>query len=53
MTNHVKAAIRLKLASDKQLTTILEALTPEAKAPATRRSSGKISKRQLVSFVNG
>jgi tRNA threonylcarbamoyladenosine modification (KEOPS) complex Pcc1 subunit len=47
MTNHVKAAIRLKLASDKQLTTILEALTPEAKAPATRRSAVKLVKDDL------
>jgi tRNA threonylcarbamoyladenosine modification (KEOPS) complex Pcc1 subunit len=47
MATHVKAAIRLKLASDKQLTTIFNALAPEAKAPATRRVTVKLEKNGL------
>lgn len=47
MATHVKAAIRLKLASDKQLTTIFNALAPEAKAPATRRVTVKLEKKGL------
>lgn len=42
MSTSAKAAIRLKFNSEKQLTTLLAALMPEAKAPATRRASVKL-----------
>jgi tRNA threonylcarbamoyladenosine modification (KEOPS) complex Pcc1 subunit len=41
------ATIRLKLQSEKQLSTLLNALTPEAKAPATRRATVKLWKDGL------
>jgi tRNA threonylcarbamoyladenosine modification (KEOPS) complex Pcc1 subunit len=47
MVTHTKATIRLKLPSDKQLTVLLNALTPEAKAPQTRRSKVKMEKDGL------
>ena len=42
-----KATVRLKFSSDKQLTTLLNALTPEAKAPATGRAKVKLEKDGL------
>ncbi len=47
MSINAKATIRLKLPSDKQLTTLLNALTPEANAPVTRRVSVKLEKDGL------
>jgi len=44
MATKAKATIRLKLASEKQLTTLLNALIPEAKAPATRRATVQLGK---------
>ena len=44
MSTSAKATIRLKFASEKQLNTLLSALTPEAKAPPTRRASIKLDK---------
>jgi tRNA threonylcarbamoyladenosine modification (KEOPS) complex Pcc1 subunit len=44
MAIRAKATVRLKLASDKQLTTLLNALTPEANAPVTRRATVKLEK---------
>jgi tRNA threonylcarbamoyladenosine modification (KEOPS) complex Pcc1 subunit len=44
MSTIAKATIHLKFISEKQLTTLLAALTPEAKAPATRRSKVKLKK---------
>jgi tRNA threonylcarbamoyladenosine modification (KEOPS) complex Pcc1 subunit len=44
MAISAKTTIRLKLASDKQLTTLLNALTPEANAPVTRRATVKLEK---------
>ncbi|MGD0994616.1 MAG: KEOPS complex subunit Pcc1 [Candidatus Bathyarchaeia archaeon] len=47
MAINAKATIRLKLPSDKQLTTLLNALTPEANAPVTRRATVKLEKDGL------
>jgi KEOPS complex subunit Pcc1 len=44
MAIRTKATVRLKFSSDKQLTTLLNALTPEANAPVTRRSEVKLVK---------
>ena len=42
-----KLLLRLKFSSDKQLTTLLNALMPEANAPATRRAKVKLEKDGL------
>ncbi len=47
MATGAKATIRLKFSSEKQVSTILEALTPEANAPVTRRASVKLQKDGL------
>ena len=47
MAIRAKAAVRLKFASDKQLTTLFDALTPEANAPAPRRAKIKLEKDGL------
>ena len=44
MVIRAKATVRLKFTSDKQLATLLEALTPEANSPVTRRSAVKLVK---------
>jgi len=44
MANRAEATIRLKLSSEKQLTTLFDALNPEAKAPITRRATVKLEK---------
>jgi len=44
MTNKAKATVRLKFTSDKQLTTLLDALMPEADAPVMRRARVKLEK---------
>jgi tRNA threonylcarbamoyladenosine modification (KEOPS) complex Pcc1 subunit len=44
MAIRAKATIRLKLPSNKQLTTLLSALKPEADASATRRATVKLEK---------
>ena len=44
MANRAEATIRLKLSSEKQLTTLLNALNPEAKASITRRATVKLEK---------
>ena len=44
MATKAKATVRLKFASDKQLTTLLDALMPEANAPAIRRANVKLEK---------
>lgn len=44
MSTSAKATVRLKFNSQKQLTTLLDALTPEAKAPATHRAHVKLEK---------
>ena len=44
MTNKAKATVRLKFTSDKQLTTLLDALMPEADAPVMRRARAKLEK---------
>ncbi len=38
MSTTAKAIVRLKFDSQKQISTVLHALTPEAKSPATKRS---------------
>ncbi len=47
MATGAKATVRLKFATQKQLSTILEALTPEANAPVTRRANVKLEKDGL------
>ena len=47
MAINAKATIRLKLPSDKQLTALLNALTPEANAPVARRATVKLEKDGL------
>ena len=47
MAIRAKATVRLKFYSDKQLTTLLNALMPEANAPVTRRSTVKLEKDGL------
>jgi tRNA threonylcarbamoyladenosine modification (KEOPS) complex Pcc1 subunit len=47
MATKAKAVVRLKLASETQLSTLLDALTPEAKAPATHRATVKLEKDGL------
>jgi tRNA threonylcarbamoyladenosine modification (KEOPS) complex Pcc1 subunit len=44
MSTKAKANVRLKFTSQKQLTTLLSALTPEANAQVTRRASVKLEK---------
>ena len=44
MTIKAKATVRLKFTSDKQLTTLLDALTPEADASVMRRARVKLEK---------
>jgi KEOPS complex subunit Pcc1 len=44
MALKAKATIRLKFESDKKLITVINALRPEANAPATRRANAKLKK---------
>lgn len=47
MTTRAKATVHLKFTSEKQLTTLLNALIPEANAPVTRRANVKLEKDGL------
>lgn len=47
MAINTKATISLKLRSEKELTTLLNALTPEANAPVTRRATVKLERDGL------
>ena len=47
MATRAEATIRLKFSLDKQLTTLLNALMPEANAPITRRGRVKFEKDDL------
>jgi tRNA threonylcarbamoyladenosine modification (KEOPS) complex Pcc1 subunit len=47
MTTGAKATVRLKFTSQKQISTLLDALTPEANAPVTRRANVKLEKDGL------
>ena len=47
MAIKAKATVRLKFSSEKQLTTLLDALMPEANAPVTRRANIKLEKDGL------
>ncbi len=44
MSNSARANVRLKFDSEKQLTSLLCALKPEAEAPPTRRANIRIEK---------
>jgi tRNA threonylcarbamoyladenosine modification (KEOPS) complex Pcc1 subunit len=48
MANNAKAILRLEFASNRQLSTILNALTPEAKIQVTRRAYIKLEKKGLI-----
>ncbi len=50
MAIKAKATVRLKFNSEKQLTTLLDALTPEANAPATRRANVNWKKTVYFSY---
>lgn len=47
MATSAKTTVRLKFSSEKQVSTILEALKPEANAPVTRRAKVKLQKDGL------
>jgi len=47
MSTSAKAEIRLKLANQKQVKTLLDALSPEANAPVTRRANIKLQRDGL------
>ena len=47
MATRTRAEVRLKLKSDKHLSTIIEALRPEATAPVTRRATVKLERDGL------
>ena len=47
MATRAKATVRLKLPSEKQLTTLLDALNPEAEAIIVRRANVKLEKDGL------
>lgn len=47
MATKAKANVRLKFTSQKQLSTFLSALTPEANAQVTRRANVKLEKDGL------
>ncbi len=47
MATGARTTVRLKFSSEKQVSTILEALTPEANAPVTRRANVKLQKNGL------
>lgn len=51
MSTKATANVRLKFATQKQVSTILEALTPEANAPVTRRANVKLEKDGLFLTV--
>ncbi len=48
MAIKAKATVHLKFNSEKQLTTLLDALAPETSAPATRRANVKLEKDGLI-----
>jgi tRNA threonylcarbamoyladenosine modification (KEOPS) complex Pcc1 subunit len=52
MAIRTKATVRLKFSSDKQLTTLLDALMPEANAPINRRANVKLQKDSLFLLLN-
>ena len=47
MATATKATVRLKFTSQKQVSTIIEALKPEADAPVTRRATVNLEKEGL------
>jgi tRNA threonylcarbamoyladenosine modification (KEOPS) complex Pcc1 subunit len=47
MSTPARAIIRLKFVSQKQISTILSALIPEAKSPPTKRARMKLDKDGL------
>jgi KEOPS complex subunit Pcc1 len=47
MSQSAKATVRLKFSSQRQLTTMLDALKPETGAPATRRATVQLETEGL------
>jgi tRNA threonylcarbamoyladenosine modification (KEOPS) complex Pcc1 subunit len=47
MSIRAKASIKLKFQSQRQLASLLDALTPEAKAPLTRRANVGLKQNRL------
>ena len=52
MSIRAKATVRLKFSSEKPLTTLLDALMPEANAPVTRRAKVKLEGDGLFLLLN-
>ncbi len=52
MAISAKATVRLRFNSKKQLKTLLDALIPEANAPATRRAKIRVEKDGLFLLLN-
>jgi tRNA threonylcarbamoyladenosine modification (KEOPS) complex Pcc1 subunit len=51
MATAAKATVRLKFATQKQLTTLLNALTPETNSTVTRRANVKLEEDGLFLMV--
>ena len=47
-----RATVRLEFSSEKHLTTLLEALAPEANAPVTRRAKAILEKEGTFLLLN-
>ncbi len=47
MSTRAKASVCLNFMSERQITTLLDALTPETKAPTTQRAKVKLEKDGL------
>lgn len=52
MATRAKATIRLKLQSEKQLATLLNALSPEVNTPQTRRAAVNLEKEGLFLILS-
>jgi tRNA threonylcarbamoyladenosine modification (KEOPS) complex Pcc1 subunit len=52
MSSSAKATLRLQFANEKQVTTIFNALTPEAKALSTRRATVKLEEDGLFLILD-
>ncbi len=48
MSEGAKATVRLEFDSEKQLATLIDALTPETKATATRRAKVNLEQDHLI-----
>ena len=51
MATKAKAIVRIRIASEKELTSLINAIMPEAKATVTRRAKVKLEKDKLFLVV--